>query len=410
MKKTIDRLLGSVVQHNHKEVIDNRSDIQTLSANDTENVKISVNQSIDSEKQFNENQAFVKNVQLESPVFSMNNSNGVIYKHNVQYNETVPFIHDFNYGDNGTVTTDGANLFVGGEAGNFTTGVSATVSYNSSYNVAFGGNAMHNIENGYVNVALGGYSMYAFKNGRNNLGCGAVTLYQLESGEGNTAVGGYAAYSLTGGNNNTAVGDRSMPQLETGDHNIAIGTRSMYASKNVSKNLCIGDDSGFYCETSGNLFIGHGAGHTAISTNDTFVLNNSYVLYSQPVDEAEHALMWGLFNNDPSQQYLRFNASTAISGELRPLGGIKYNRKTVTSDYTLTINDYLISVKPTADTNVTLPTTPEDGKAYEIYAVNLDYTITIKGNINGITDYLITSAKDNIKLIYNADESTWEIR
>jgi len=44
-----------------------------------------------------------------------------------------PFMHNFNYGDNGTVTTVGFNTFVGG-AGNLTMGSTATQTYHASYN------------------------------------------------------------------------------------------------------------------------------------------------------------------------------------------------------------------------------------------------------------------------------------
>ena len=54
------------------------------------------------------------------------NQQGIIYK------GSVPFLSDFNYGNNGTVTTDGQNIFVGVGAGNLTMGSTATNTYESS--------------------------------------------------------------------------------------------------------------------------------------------------------------------------------------------------------------------------------------------------------------------------------------
>ncbi|NCT00306.1 hypothetical protein GW765_05030, partial [Candidatus Parcubacteria bacterium] len=61
---------------------------------------------------------------------------GIIYK------GTTPFIHDFNYGNNGTVTTVGNNTFVGLGAGNLTMGSTATSAVHGSYNTAVGYGAL----------------------------------------------------------------------------------------------------------------------------------------------------------------------------------------------------------------------------------------------------------------------------
>jgi hypothetical protein len=97
--------------------------------------------------------------------------------------------------------------------------------------------------------------------------------------------------------------------------------------------------------------------------------------------------------------------SIATSG---PLG---FNRKTIDTDYTLTSDDNVISVSASSgDVEILLPTTPIDGKYYEIYIVNLDHNITIKGKIDGNTDLVINNVHDNIRLIYNADATYWESR
>ena len=62
-----------------------------------------------------------------------------------------PWLHNFNYGNNGTVTTAGENTFVGG-AGNLTMGATATQTYHASYNTASGVQALYSNTTGYYNT------------------------------------------------------------------------------------------------------------------------------------------------------------------------------------------------------------------------------------------------------------------
>jgi len=116
---------------------------------------------------------------------------------------------------------------------------------------------------------------------------------------------------------------------------------------------------------------------------------------------SDYAMYWGV--NDKA--YFRVGDE-----RIETYSGIARSRTTVTGSISLDNGHHLISVKPIAVTDVTLPVSPVDGQEVEIYAVNLDYVITIKGSIDGITDLIINNAKDNIRLIYNSDELTWESR
>src|SRR3989344_5562591 len=59
------------------------------------------------------------------------------------------FIHNFNYGNNGTVTTEGGNTIVGENAGNLTMGGTASQAYHSSHNTFMGTNAGYSNTTGY---------------------------------------------------------------------------------------------------------------------------------------------------------------------------------------------------------------------------------------------------------------------
>ena len=69
----------------------------------------------------NEQLEITKNFRL--PATTHANPYGIIYKDGNR------FIHDFNYGNNGTVTTSGYNLFIGANAGNFTMGEYGNISW-----------------------------------------------------------------------------------------------------------------------------------------------------------------------------------------------------------------------------------------------------------------------------------------
>ena len=56
-------------------------------------------------------------------------------QYGVLYKGASRFLHNFNYGNNGTVTTAGQNTFLGINAGNFSMGSTATSTTHGSYNI-----------------------------------------------------------------------------------------------------------------------------------------------------------------------------------------------------------------------------------------------------------------------------------
>jgi len=63
-------------------------------------------------------------------------------QYGVLYKGSSPFLHNFNYGNNGTVTTEGYNTFLGINAGNFSMGSTATSASQASYNTGIGVSAL----------------------------------------------------------------------------------------------------------------------------------------------------------------------------------------------------------------------------------------------------------------------------
>lgn len=172
---------------------------------------------------------------------------GVIYKGGNR------FIHNFNYGYNGTVTTDGFNTFVGVLAGNFTMGSTAINNYESSTNTGIGYQALLNLTRGYDNTSVG-------------QGAGI----NITSGYSNTVVGARALYQTTFGYSNVAIGSSALYSNSLGTHNIGIGYASLYGIISNSSNIGIGANAGRYIS---------GASATLTSsTSSIFIGTNSYPL------------------------------------------------------------------------------------------------------------------------------------
>jgi len=160
----------------------------------------------------------------------------------------VRFIHNFNYGDNGTVTTVGYNTFVGEEAGNLTMGSTATQVYHASYNTAVGRRALYSNTTGYQNAALGYASLYFNTTGSYNAALGHASLYNNTTGYYNTALGSYSLYFNTTGSYNTALGYASLYSNTTGYRNTALG---YYAGRYIA-------DGSTANETSNtSVYLGH---------------------------------------------------------------------------------------------------------------------------------------------------------
>ncbi|MDO8335777.1 MAG: FG-GAP-like repeat-containing protein, partial [Candidatus Saccharibacteria bacterium] len=159
-----------------------------------------------------------RNVQMTNTTFA--SPYGITFKNGSR------FIHDFNYGSNSLVTTDGANTFVGINSGNFTSGSTATLSYHSSQNTGFGNSTLTSITTGYGNTALGSLALFTNDTAAGNTAVGAGAMYFTTSGGYNTALGTGAMYSNVSGINNTASGRFALFNNVSGNYNIAEGYNS----------------------------------------------------------------------------------------------------------------------------------------------------------------------------------------
>ena len=132
------------------------------------------------------------------------NQFGVISKNGTR------FIHDFNYGNNGTVTTDGGNTFVGLNTGNLTMGSTATQTYEASYNTALGQASLSSNTTGFSNTASGYASLFSNTTGYQNTASGFASLFSNTTGFNNTASGYEAGRYISEGSGANATSTNSL--------------------------------------------------------------------------------------------------------------------------------------------------------------------------------------------------------
>ena len=252
----------------------------------------------------------IRNI-LNLPDTTFANQVGVIQKNGV------PFLHNFNYGPNGSVTTEGNNLFIGKNAGNFTIGATAIDSQMGSYNIALGTNSLHQATKSMFNIAIGmgtlgsateshysvaigfealksattgsgnyaiGYqSMYNLTTGFYNAAYGTFSLYSNVTAEENVSLGYKSLYNNTGGFN-TAVGARASYYQTTGTHNVAVGNQAAYYLSTGLRNVAIGATAGNKTSTGSNasiindsIFIGYDSRPLGNSQTNQIVIGNGAI-------------------------------------------------------------------------------------------------------------------------------------
>jgi len=149
---------------------------------------------------------------------------------------TVRFIHDFNYGNNGTVTTTGPNIFIGNLAGNLTMGATATQTYHSSYNIGIGKSTLVANTKGYRNVAIGGDTFTSNTIGYGNVAIGINALVGNTEGYYNIGIGYLALYSITTGYYNTGIGVSAGRYIADGTTANTISNTSFYMGSGTRAN------------------------------------------------------------------------------------------------------------------------------------------------------------------------------
>ncbi len=202
----------------------------------------------------NQQLEITKNFRFPFTTYNSGNNYGVIYKDGYR------FIHDFNYGNNGIVTTEGYNIFIGINSGNFTMGSSVTTPSHASYNTALGFVTLVNNDTGGSNTAIGSYALSNNSSGFTNTAVGVWSLYGNINGSYNTAIGDESGYYIYDGvNSNTTsdyctfLGGRTKVKADGDQNSIVIGYNAVGLGTNT---VVLGNSSITTTRLQGNVGIG----------------------------------------------------------------------------------------------------------------------------------------------------------
>lgn len=196
------------------------------------------------------------------------NKKGIISK------DGTPFIHNFNYGDNGTVTTNGQNIFIGKNSGNFTMGSTATATYQASYNTAQGYTSFSSNTTGSYNTAQGVYSLYSNTTGNYNAAQGTNAGRFIADGLSPLTISNQSVFL---GSGTKALADNSLNELVIGYNAIGNGNNTTtIGNSSITHNYFNGN-----IETTGSVKVADDTDVASADKVGTFRYradaNNSYV-------------------------------------------------------------------------------------------------------------------------------------
>lgn len=198
----------------------------------------------------------------------------------------------------------GASSLQNNTSGEWNTAIGAAALYTNvsgSYNTAVGVAALHGNTASY-NIAMGHNALYSNTTGTGNIGIGVDAGYDNTTGTGNTAVGYEALYNNTA-TNCTALGNNALLENTAGTANTAVGANALYSNTTGSQNSAFGPYA-LYSNTSGyyNVALGSSTlyynttgihdvacGYFSLADNTSGICNSAYGFFS-------------LYNNDSGSQ------------------------------------------------------------------------------------------------------------
>ncbi len=199
----------------------------------------------------------------------------------------------------------------GGVSTNTAIGISALKSNTTGpNNTSLGLESLFKNTTGYSNTSVGYRSLYSSTTGGRNTAIGDSTLFSNTTGGDNTATGAYALHLNTSGYWNTGNGYQSLVSNTTGIGNTAIGYKAFRSGKAGNYNTAVGYHAGYSnAAGSSNVFIGSSSGYYETGSNKLFIDNQQR---ANETDARNKALVYGIFNSDPSSQIITFNGNVGI--------------------------------------------------------------------------------------------------
>jgi hypothetical protein len=254
-----------------------------------------------------------------SLVACVSSTTGVIYR------VAKRFLHSFSHPTGSSAIPAGRNIFLGENAGNFTTGSTATLTTEATNNVAVGDSALVGLTLGQGNLALGAFAGSAITTGDQNVCLGTQSAGLTTTGDNNMAIGTLTFYNNLTGSNNVAVGTGAAKGQTNRYSNVAIGSNALYGNKKecvaigqTTLNGASGDDcvaigsyAGINNTSTGCLFLGHKAGYRHTSGGARLIIDNT--AQANAAAEVTNSMLHGAFNATAASQTLRLNGLVGVN-------------------------------------------------------------------------------------------------
>lgn len=157
-------------------------------------------------------------------------------------------------------------------------------------NVAYGRNALLNLDSGFENTAIGHNTLRFNTSGNRNTAIGYESLMNNTTGGSNVGIGWQALNLNTDGYYNIAIGEHTLYSNTTGTDNVAVGSYSLASSITGSYNVALGAGSGVNATGQNNIMIGYESGTDAVANITT--QNNYIVLGNNRTTNANIKVAW----------------------------------------------------------------------------------------------------------------------
>ena len=237
----------------------------------------------------------------------------------------------------------------------------------------------------------------------NNVSLGYLSFQQNLSGIGNVAIGNNSLSVSAHGNQNVAIGTNSLIANTSGTANTSIGSFSLTNNLMGGDNVALGDSTLFSNSMgANNIAIGFAAGYYETGDNNLFIDNQPR---ASEVDGRLKSLIYGKFDADPANQFVRINGALQIlEGGTSPQYHTIFQGGDQTADitYTLPIAQVGASTVLTNDGTGALSWTTGGGGGWGLTgsAGTIDGT-----NFIGTTDNIPLTFKVNNQLAGRIDDT-----
>jgi hypothetical protein len=288
---------------------------------------------------------FYKNIELGNQL-SSDPEIGVITKNGNR------FLHNYT-----ATNTFGENVYLGINAGNFTTPVFAS-GIVTSYNVAVGHSSLTSNSRGYENTAIGHSTLKSNTDGQQNVAVGTSALNTNTIGGFLTAIGYRSLYSNTSGNSNTAIGWKTLYSNTTGPTNTAIGGEALYSNTIGGQNIAVGYQSAYTNSTGySNVSMGYQSLYFNTSGYENNAIGNNS-LRSNTTGYQNTALGYSsLFSNTGGNQNTAigfYSMSTNSTGSFNTAIGFNSLRTNTNSSYNVAVGFNALTNSTTGTQNTAI--------------------------------------------------------